>query len=95
MQSGDIEKSHYGIIGVRKILSADKEPPIQIVIDANLVPQIIAFARQDQYPILRAEATWALTNIASGTGLQTQSVIDKGGIQLFVELLKSSDELVL
>lgn len=41
------------------------------------------------------EATWALTNVASGTTVQCQSIIDKGGIPLFVELLKSNNPGIL
>lgn len=41
------------------------------------------------------EAAWALTNVASGTRQQTQTIIDKGGLQLFVKSLKSTNlELV-
>lgn len=79
------------MIGVRKILSIAENPPIQAVIDAGLVPRMIEYVKQSEYPQLQLEATWALTNVASGTTIQCQSIIDKGGIPLFVELLKSNN----
>lgn len=79
------------MIGVRKILSIADSPPIQAVIDAGLVPRMIEYVKQQEYPQLQLEATWALTNVASGTTIQCQSIIDKGGIPLFVELLKSNN----
>ena len=88
-------KQHQGIIGVRKILSVLNNPPIQIVIDAGLVPRMIEYVRQTAYPQLQLEATWALTNVASGSSVQCQSIIDKGGIPLFVELLKSEKAGIL
>jgi importin subunit alpha-1 len=79
---------HEGIIGLRKLLSAD-QPPIQRVIDLNLVPKMIDLIKQQTYPYLQMEATWALTNIASGTSTQCQSIVDKGGIPIFIKLLSS------
>ena len=95
MNDPDIVKQHQGIIGVRKILSVLNNPPIQIVIDAGLVPRMIEYVRQTAYPQLQLEATWALTNVASGSSVQCQSIIDKGGIPLFVELLKSDKAGIL
>ncbi len=60
-------KKHYGVIGLRKILSVEDGPPIQVVIDANLVPRLLEFIKQDIELHLQLEAAWALTNIASGT----------------------------
>jgi len=45
--------------------------------------------QKDDEPHLQLEAAWALTNVASGTTQQTQTIIDKGGITLFINLLKS------
>jgi importin subunit alpha-1 len=87
--SQDILQQHYGIIGIRKLLSIEDKPPIQQVIDAQLVPVLILYAQQNQYPQLKFEALWALTNVASGTTSQTKVVVDKGGITLFVGCLYS------
>lgn len=43
---GDIIKQHYGLIGIRKILSIAENPPIQAIIDAGLVPRMIDYVKQ-------------------------------------------------
>ena len=91
INEGNIIEQHYGMIGIRKILSIAENPPIQAVIDAGLIPKMITYVKQTEYPQLQLEATWALTNVASGSTVQCQSIIDKGGIPLFVDLLKSSN----
>lgn len=54
MYSAEIEKVYYGIIGIRKLLSAAQEPPIQLVIDADLIPRIIELAKQTEEEGLKA-----------------------------------------
>lgn len=60
--------------------------------DINLIPKLIQFAYQDNYPRLKAEAAWILTNIASGEHHQCKVVVERGGIGLFVALLDSRNE---
>jgi len=51
--SDDVLRQHYGLIGIRKILSIADNPPIQPIIDAGLVPKMIEYIKQTEYPQLQ------------------------------------------
>ncbi len=61
---------------------------MQRVIDAGCVPLLINFMRQQEYPQLQLEATWILTNIACGRTSQCQSIVDKQGLETFIEVIR-------
>lgn len=73
----------------RKLLSIEKNPPIQQVINVNVVPRLVALLGCTQNETLQFEAAWTLTNIASGTTEHTQHIINHGAIQAFIQLLLS------
>lgn len=52
IKSNDRFEQHYGCIGIRKILSVEG-PPIQQVIDANVVPRLIEFIQKPEEPHLQ------------------------------------------
>jgi hypothetical protein len=53
ISDSNILNQHNGMIGVRKILSIAENPPIQAVIDAGLVPKMIEYIKQQEYPQLQ------------------------------------------
>ena len=78
----------------RKVLSIEKQPPIQTVIDVGIMPFLVSFLQNENEPTLQFEAAWALTNIASGSAEHTQFVIQSGAVPILIALLRSAHEEV-
>ncbi|XP_014230579.1 importin subunit alpha-1 [Trichogramma pretiosum] len=90
MTSGDEVTKLQATQACRKMLSRERNPPINDLIEKGVVPLCIEFLGHHDSPLLQFEACWALTNVASGTSEQTQVVVKHGAIPKLVALLKSS-----
>jgi len=76
-------------IEFRRMLSVEDSPPIENVIKSGVVPRLMQFLSYSNEQKLQFEAAWTITNIASGTTAHTKCVVEYGGINCFVNLLRS------
>ncbi|CAJ0931841.1 unnamed protein product, partial [Mesorhabditis belari] len=84
----DPEKVLAAVQQARKMLSADRNPPIDELLRSGLLPVLINCLNSPMAN-LQFESCWALTNIASGTSEQTRAVVESGAVPVFLELLSS------
>ena len=89
-QSPDPEVKMSAVTHARKLLSSDRNPPIDDLISSGILP-ILVDCLNSPNSTLQFESAWALTNIASGTSDQTRAVVQAGAVPHFLDLLKSSN----
>ena len=79
---------------IRRLLSRDKNPPIDEVVNEGLV---VALVQALGYPDekVQYEAAWALTNVVSGTTRHTQAAVDAGATVALINLARSTSNHAL
>lgn len=53
-----------------------------------MLPLILQLMREKEFPQIRFEASWIISNIAAGTSVHVQAIVDKSGIEALMEMLE-------
>lgn len=85
----DPQVQYESIKSFRKLLSVEKNPPVQKCIDCGAVPMFVKYLQRYDATNLQFEAAWALTNIASTD--RTSLVVECGAIPHLVASLSSQN----
>ena len=88
----DSEKKLANIIKIRKLLSKEKNPPIQEILNTGILSNLVHFLKEDNDVQLKFEIAWILTNIASGTSEQTYKLIESEAVPILIELFQGSND---
>ena len=59
------DELHEAIMGFRKMLSVEKNPPVREVLDCGALPFFVQLLTKQDSSEIQFEAAWALTNVAS------------------------------
>jgi len=76
-----------GVRKIRKSLSRNTNPPIQVFIKLGALPKLVSFLSWNHNTDMLFEACWAITNIASGNSDQTKQLVEHKVIEPLIRLL--------
>eukprot|EP00934_Nitzschia_sp_Nitz4_P000438 Nitzschia sp. Nitz4//scaffold301_size22573//11579//13331//NITZ4_008554-RA/size22573-augustus-gene-0.6-mRNA-1//1//CDS//3329547016//438//frame0 len=85
--SSTIEELTEATKGIRRILSTDRDPPVDEVLASGVLPALVAnLTANPQAATLIFESAWALTNISSTE--KTDVVVEAGAVVPLIQLLR-------
>jgi len=89
MQSSDEQIQTNGVVGIRKALSIERDPPIDDVIRLGCLPLMLKLLDSPNHKI-QFEACWAITNVASGVTAQLFALAKMGVVPKLLRLLETN-----
>ena len=89
LSSTDENKVLLAIRKLRKQLSMEVNPPIDLFISGGALKIVAAFLYKSSHPSIQFEAMWCVTNVTSGSSKQTIAVVDMGILPQIMKMSSS------
>merc|ERR1711939_573484 len=93
VSSEDRERQREATVKFRKLLSIERSPPIQEVINSGVVPRFVQFLKCADDTQLQFEAAWALTNIAGDSPKCRDLVLSHGALQPLLTCMNENQKI--
>ncbi|KAN0007110.1 hypothetical protein ACTFIU_005304 [Dictyostelium citrinum] len=93
ISSTNRQERYEAVQNVRKILSVEHNPPIDRVISSGLVPILHKYLVDETDTAIQYEASWALTNVASGSSEHTNYIVENEIHKSIIDLLATSNNI--
>ena len=91
VNSSNIQDVHQGVMLIRKLLAVQEDAPTNEVVEAGVAPILVKCMEQTENTRLQFEASWALSNIASGSKENTMYVLQTNAVPLWIQHFSSHD----
>ena len=91
----DLIASHWGVIGLRRMILKFEQSLIQPILDRKLVPVLVRMCRRDDRPQLKREASWVLSNMTSGAEEQVSELLDYNAEVAFLSILDRQESYMV
>ena len=85
-KSDNLEKKYMGLIGIRKLL-VKNNPPVEIILNYNLLPGIVSLLDGGYSEEFIHEALWCLINISCENKQESERIKNQGGIEKIISLI--------
>lgn len=96
LHSPDLKARLEAVVYFRKILAADKNPPLDVVVqNGQIVPALVAFLGVEGQSQMQFEAAWSLTNIACGNEVHVCHMVDHCAVEELVRLATDGKSMKL
>ena len=91
VNSSNMQEVHQGVMLIRKLLAVQEDAPTDQVVETGVAPILVKCMQQTENTRLQFEASWALSNIASGSKENTMYVLQTNAVPVWVSHFSSQD----